>query len=66
MPDIDAPVTAVALLLAVLAVLIMAIAMDMRRLPLGRVKYVPWTYITITALFGLMLAGRHALLVLTG
>jgi len=66
MPDIDDPVTAVAVVLAVLAVLIAAIAMDMRRLPIGRIKYVPWTYITITAVFALMLAGRHALLVLTG
>ena len=64
MTDISEPIPAAALFLAVVAVLVVAIAMDMRRLPLGRVKYVPWVYITITALFALALSGRNLVLVL--
>lgn len=66
MPDIDSTVPATALFLLMVSVLVLAIAMDMRRLPLGRVKYMPWTYITITAVFGVILAGRNLFLVLTG
>lgn len=65
MPDMDDPIHAAAAFLAVLAILVMAIAMDMRRLPLGRIKYVPWTYITITAVLALALAGRNLVMVLT-
>ena len=65
MPDIDSTVPATALFLMTISILVVAIAMDMRRLPLGRVKYMPWTYITITAVFGVILAGRNLLLALT-
>ena len=64
MPDLSSPLHATVSLLLVLALLVVAIAMDMRRLPLGRVKYVPWTYITITAVFALALAGRNLATVL--
>lgn len=62
--DANDPVTAAALLLLSLAALMLAIGMDMRKLPFGRVKMVPWTFLTIVFLFGVILAGRNFALVL--
>ena len=66
MPDLDMgnPVHAGAVLMLVVATLIVAIAMDGRRLPLGRVKYVPWTVITLFAMLGVLMAARNLVLVL--
>jgi hypothetical protein len=65
MPDLDPdrPQVAAAMLLAAAALLVLSIAMDSRRLPFGRVKYVPWTHLTLAALLAACLAGRHLLLV---
>lgn len=40
------------------AVFVLAIVMDSRRLPLGRIKMVPWTMITIFSLFAVIGSGR--------
>ena len=42
----------------IVAMMVFAIAMDARKLPLGRVKMMPWTMITIMMLFALMFAGK--------
>jgi hypothetical protein len=41
-----------------LATFVLAIVMDARRLPLGRIKMVPWTMITIFSLFAVIGSGR--------
>ena len=43
---------------SIVAAMVFAIAIDARKLPLGRIKMVPWTMITIMMLFGLMFAGK--------
>ena len=63
MLDFDQPVTAIAVVLTCISTIMIAIAMDARKLPLGRVKYAPWTYITITAFIALMVALRNLLIV---
>ncbi len=40
------------------ALFVLAIVMDARRLPLGKVKMVPWTMITILSLFAVIGSGR--------
>lgn len=64
--DIDTsdPATACALALLSVAALLVAIGMDMRKLPFGRVKMMPWTLLTIFFLFGVILSARNLVLVM--
>ncbi len=43
---------------AVLGLILLAIGMDMRRLPLGRIKWVPWSGITVMLFFVLIFCAR--------
>jgi len=58
MLDLDNPVHAGGLLGVLVGLLLVAIAMDMRRLPIGRIKWVPWTMLTIVLVLAVGLAAR--------
>lgn len=57
--DLDDPLQAGVLLLFAIASLIIAIGLDARKLPPGKVKLIPWGYVTITLLLVVVFAGRH-------
>lgn len=59
--DAADPVFMGCVLAGVVGLLVLAVGMDMRRLPLGRVKWVPWTGITVMLFFALILVGRTLL-----
>lgn len=65
MLDLDNPVHAGGMLGVLVGLLVIAIAMDMRRLPIGRIKWVPWTMLTIVLVLAVGLAARNLLLDLT-
>lgn len=47
-----------AVVAALVGMLIVAIAMDARKLPLGRVKYVPWTMLTLLLIVAVAFSGK--------
>lgn len=55
-----------AVMLATIGLLVIAIAMDMRKLPLGQVKYVPWTMLTLILMFGVIFEAKLLLQDLAG
>ena len=60
--DTSDPAFMGAVLLATVGGLVASIGMDMRRLPLGRIKYVPWTMLTLVFLLASILSARTLLI----
>lgn len=58
--DLDDVATAAIVFALCAGVLGLCILMDARRLPLGRVKYVPWTFLTLVFVLATAMAGRQA------
>lgn len=59
--DTSDPVFMGCVLAGVVGMLLLCVGMDMRKLPLGRVKLVPWTGITMMLFFVLIFVGRTLL-----
>lgn len=59
--EFDNPVHTSALLLALVGLITITIAMDMRRLPAGRIKWVPWTLLTVLLMTALPFVAGVAL-----
>lgn len=62
MIDFDDVPTAIGTLALVILSLAAAIYMDARKLPLGRVKMMPWTTLSIFLMLATLMAGRNLLL----
>ena len=62
--DSSGSITSAAIMLLCVAITLIVIAMDMRKLPLGRVKYMPWGFLTVVAVMCDVFAGHHLLVTL--
>ena len=60
--DMSDPRCAGVLLASILIGMVFAVRMDMRKLPLGKVKFVPWTMMTIVLLFAALFTAKILLL----
>lgn len=60
--DMGDPRCAGLLLASILIGMVIAVRMDMRKLPLGEVKFVPWTTMTIILLFAAFFTAKILLL----
>lgn len=56
--DTGDPAFMAAVVGAMIGAVLLCIGMDMRRLPLGRIKYVPWTMLTLLFMGGTLFSVR--------
>ena len=62
MIDLNDVRTAAIVFIACACMLVISIVMDARRLPLGRVKWMPWTILTLAFVLFTILAGRQVVI----